>query len=153
MINLQTRELVLKWKKEGKTQQQIAELVGCHQSAICRFLDKHKKTGSLKNLPRSGRPTKLSGEKLDALKVRILEEIKDANKKYCSLSTKHFSEIIHREVGRVYTLRHVGRIMHKLGFSLIMPRSQHLRHNQQKVDEFRREFKKNFKRGTWVPSS
>ena len=53
MINLQTRELILKWVKEGKKQQQIAALAGCNQSAISRLIAKYKKTGSLKNIYRS----------------------------------------------------------------------------------------------------
>jgi len=71
MINLQTRELVLKWKKEGKKQQQIADLVGCNQSAISRLIAKHKKTGSIKNMPRSGRPTPLTKNTLAKLKAEL----------------------------------------------------------------------------------
>lgn len=40
-------------------------------------------------------------------------------------------------------MRHIERIIHRLGFSLITPRPQHLRHDQKKVDNFRDEFKKN----------
>ena len=47
-------------------------------------------------------------------------------------------------------MRHVERIMHKLGFSLITPRPQHLRHDQNKVDKFREDFKKNFNRSMWA---
>ena len=60
MINLQTRELILKWTKENKTQQEIANLSGCNQSAVSRLLTKYKKTGSVKNIIRSGRPTPLN---------------------------------------------------------------------------------------------
>jgi transposase len=77
-----------------------------------------------------------------------------ANKKFCSLSTKHLKEIIEKEVGHAYSIRHVERIMHKLGFSQVKPRSQHIKHDQKKVDEFRAMFKKNFNRSIWVlPSS
>ena len=68
MIPLQTRELVLKWNNEGKPQQQIAALVGCNQSAVSRLIAKHNKTGSIKNLPRSGRPTPLTKKTLAKLK-------------------------------------------------------------------------------------
>ena len=39
---------------------------------------------------------------------------------------------------------------HKIGFSLITPRQQHIRHDQGKVDKFREEFKKNSNRRIWV---
>jgi len=68
---------------------------------------------------------------------------------YCSVSTKQVNDLIFQEIGETYSFRHVERIMHKLGFSLITPRPQHLRHDQEKVDEFRDEFKKNFPRSMW----
>ena len=64
MINLQTRELILKWTKENKTQQEIANLSGCNQSAVSRLLEKYRKTGSIKNIARSGRPTPLNKKTL-----------------------------------------------------------------------------------------
>jgi transposase len=114
----------------------------------------HGKNGrTLLTLPRSGRPTKLSGKKLITVKKAIGDEIVHANEKYGSINTKQIAEIIRGEIGKQYTLRHVERIMHKLGFSLITPRPQHLRHDQKKVDNFRDEFKKNLKKRTWITSS
>ena len=152
MINLQTRELVLKWKKEGKTQQQIADLVGCNQSAVSRLIDKVKKTGNVKNLPRSGRPTPLTKKTLAKLKAEFTKKARAANKNFCSIDAKHFSQLIEKETSKKYTPRHVERILHKLDFSRITPRPQHIRNDPEKVGEFREEFKKNFKRNTWVMS-
>src|SRR3990167_2739195 len=122
MINLQTRELVLKWTKKGKTQQQIADLVGCNQSAISRLIVKYNKTGNVKNLPRSGRPTPLTKNTLAKLKTEFKKKAREANKNYST--------------------RHVERILHRLNFSRITPRSQHIKNDQAKVNEFRMEFKK-----------
>ena len=66
------------------------------------------------------------------------------------MSTKQIKKLIRKEIGEEYTMQHIERIMHKLGFSLITPRPQHLRHDQNKVDNFRDEFKKNFNRSMWV---
>jgi len=143
MMNLQTRELVLKWKNEGKNQQQIAELVGCNQSAISRLFTKFKKTGSVKNLPRSGRPTLLTKKNLTRLKKEFVIKARDANKNYCSIDVKQFSQMIKKKTGRTYSLRHVERILHKLDFSRITPRPQHIKNDPVKVAEFRKEFKKN----------
>jgi len=150
MINLQTRELILKWKKENKTQQEIAELVGCNQSAISRFLAKYSKTGSIKNLPRSGRPTPLTKETLKKLKLEFRKKAKKANKKFCSIDTKEFSQMIKEKTNKKYSSRHVQRILHKLDFSRITPRPKHIKNNPKKVKQFREEFKKNFNRRTWV---
>src|SRR3989344_4927629 len=102
MINLQTRELVLKWTKQGKTQQEIADLAGCHQSAISRLIVKYKKTGSTKNRFRSGRPTPLTKETLSKLKKEFVKKAHAANKKFCSIEVKQFSQIIEKETNKKY---------------------------------------------------
>jgi len=150
MISIKERTLIIKWDDERKTQQEIAELLNCHQSSVSRFLRKYEQMGVVQNLPRSGRPTKLTKQKLKQLKRKLVAEIETANDEFCSINTKHIGKMIHQEVGELYSLRHVERIMHKLGFSLITPRPQHLRHDQKKVDNFRDEFKKNSKRNMWV---
>ena len=150
MIPIQTRELVLKWNNEGKTQQQIANLVGCNQSAISRLIVKYNKTGKIKNLPRSGRPTLLTKKNLSKLKKEFVQEAKAANKNFCSIDTKQFSEIIEKRIKKKYSTRHVERILHKLDFSRITPRPQHIKNDPKKVKEFRTEFKKNLKQNTWI---
>ncbi|MEK6808104.1 MAG: winged helix-turn-helix domain-containing protein [Nanoarchaeota archaeon] len=150
MINLQTRELVIKWTNGGKTQQQIADLVGCNQSAISRLIVKYNKTGNVKNLPRSGRPTSLTKKTLAQLKVEFKKEALAINKKFCSVDVKQFSQIIEKKVNKKYSTRHVERILRKLNFSRITPRAQHIKNDPKKVAEFRREFKKNLKQSIWV---
>ena len=150
MIPLQTRELVLKWNNEGKPQQQIAALVGCNQSAVSRLIAKHNQTGSIKNLPRSGRPTPLTKKTLAKLKIEFRKKAKAANKDFCSIDVKQFSQIIEDKTSRKYSTRHVERVLHKLDFSRITPRPQHIKNDPRKVNKFREEFKKNSKRSTWV---
>lgn len=150
MINLQTRELVLKWKREKKTQQQIADLVGCNQSAVSRLIAKFNKTGSVNNMARNGRPTPLTKKTMAKLRMEFRKEARAANKKFCSVDTKRFSQILESKAGRKYSTRHVQRILHKLDFSRITPRSQHIKNDPKKVDSFREEFKKNFKKSMWV---
>lgn len=150
MINLQTRELVLKWTKEGKTQQQIAGLVGCNQSAISRLIVKYNKTGNIKNLPRSGRPTPLTKNALAKLKTEFKKKARAANKNFCSIDVKQFSQMIEKEANKKYSTRHIERILHRLDFSRIIPRSQHIKNDPKKVAEFRQEFKKNLKQSIWV---
>jgi transposase len=152
MIKLAQRELVLKWKKEGKTQQEIAALIGCNQSSVSRLLVKHKEKGVLKNLPRSGRPTPLTKKTLAKLKTQFTKEAKAANKNYCSIDVKKFSEIIEKETNKKYSIRHVERTLHKLDFSRITPRPKHILNDPKKVSEFRDEFKKNLKRNIWIMS-
>jgi len=150
MISLKERELILQWDKKGKTQEEIAHLLDCHQSSVSRFLKKYSHSGTIKIIGRSGRPTKLNPDIYSSLKEKILHKIKVTNDDFCAVSTKEVSKLISKEIGHVYSIRHVERILHKLGFSLITPRSQHLRHDQEKVDKFRQEFKKKLNRSMWI---
>jgi len=150
MINLQTRELILKWKKEGKKQQQIAALVGCNQSSISRLIGKYKKTGSIQNRPRSGRPTPLTKKTLAKLKVELTKKVKEANEHYCSIDTKKFSNFIEKTAKKKYSTRHVQRLLHKLDFARITPRAKHIKNDPAKVKLFQEDFKKNSKRCIWI---
>lgn len=150
MLSIEERRLIVKLYHKGKNQQYIADLIGCSQPTVHKWINCSKKGRTLKSLPRSGRPTNLNKQNLVRLKEKISTKVKELNNEYCSVSTKQVSNIIHQEIGETYSLRHVERIMHKLGFSLITPRPQHIRHDQDKVDKFRNEFKKNFNRSMWV---
>lgn len=153
MLTKHQREIIIKLKQDGKKQQKIADILGCSQAAVSKWISRHKSGRTLETLPRSGRPTELDKHMFKKLRKKLLKEIKDANEKFCSLNTKQLSEIIEKEVGKEYSTRHVERIMHKLGFSLITPRSKHIKHDQKKVNQFKDEFKKNFSRNTWILSS
>jgi len=152
MLTIKERKLILQWNQKGKTQQEIAELLDCHQSSVSRLLDKHKRKGIVDNLPRSGRPTKITKAILTKLRNKITEMIKKTNKNFCAVSTKQIAEVIEQEVSKAYSHRHIERLLHKMGFSLITPRPQHVRHDQKKVDTFRKEFKKNFRKSMWTTS-
>lgn len=153
MLTVEQRKIILKLREEGKKQQQIADIIGCSQVSVSKWISRYKSGRTLETLPRSGRPTKLKKKLLKKLRAKLLKEIKKVNKKFCSLNTKQLSEIIEKEVGKKYSLRHVERLMHKLGFSLITPRSEHIKHDPKKVEEYRDEFKKNLKRNMWIMSS
>jgi len=150
MLSKKERELIVSLHNKGKKQEEISELIGCSQPTIHRWIKYNSHGRTLDTLPRSGRPTKLTRNNLIKLKKKIIAVVETTNNKFCSVNTKQISEIIHHEVGELYSLRHVERIMHKLGFSLITPRPQHIRHDQEKVDKFRDEFKKNSNRNIWV---
>jgi transposase len=150
MLNLTQRELIIKLAKQGKKQQEIAGIIGCSQPSVNLWLQREKQGFSLKTLPRSGRPTLLTKKTLAKLKKEFVQEARAANKKFCSINTKQFSEIISTKTKKAYSQRHVRRILHQLTFSRITPRSQHIKNDPKKVKEFREEFKKKLKNNTWV---
>ncbi len=150
MLSIQERKLIVRMHSKGKNQQTIADLIGCSQPTVNHWISRYKRNESLETRPRSGRPTKLSKEVKASLKKKILNKIESANNNFSCVSTKEIKDLIIEEIDISYSIRHVERIMHQLGFSLIMPRTMHVRHDQEKVDTFRDEFKKNFSQPMWT---
>lgn len=150
MLNITQRELIVKLSKQQKKQQEIANIIGCSQPTVNLWLQREKQGLSLKTLPRSGRPTPLTKKTLARLKKEFTRKAKEANKNFCSINTKQFSDMINEKTDTQYSPRHLRRILHKLDFSQITPRQQHIKNNPEKVAAFRKDFKKNFKQNTWV---
>lgn len=150
MLSISERRIIVRLHNQGKTQEFISNVVGCSQQTVSVWIRNFKTRDNLENLPKSGRPTKLTKDTLKKLKTKLKKLIEKKNDDFGSITTKELRIIIKEEVGILYSIRHVERIMHKLGFSLIMPRTMHTRHDQNAVDNFRDEYKKNFKKPIWI---
>jgi len=150
MINITKRELIVKLAKQGKKQQEIADIIGCSQPTVNLWISREKQGFSLKTLPRSGRPTLLTKKTLMKLKREFTRQARAANKKFCSVNIKQFGQIITKETNQNYSQRHIRRTLHRLNFSRITPRSQHVLNDPEKIKAFREEFKKNSKTSIWV---
>lgn len=146
---MKERELILKLYNEGKKQEVIAAILGCSQSKVSFWILRYKHEGSLNNRPRSGRPTKLTASRLHSLRDIIKNKFLAANAKHRGVTSKEIKQVIERDTGKVYTLRHVQRLLHRMGFSMITPRTSHIRHNKEAVEKFRSEFKKNLHEPIW----
>ena len=79
-----------------------------------------------------------------------MQDARKENAKFCSINTKQFAQKINTKTNKKYSQRHIRRILHKLEFSRITPRSQHIKNDPEKVAEFREEFKKNSNKNTWI---
>lgn len=146
------RELIIKLRKEGKTCVEVAELLGISKSTVSYWTIRYKQTGCLKDKPRPGRPTPLTSKKLQEMKKTIEDTMLGQNNR-AGLSSKEIRVLIQKETGRAYTLRHVERLLHKMGFSLITPRVNHIKKDKKAQEAFRKEFKKNSSRSIWtIPS-
>lgn len=148
--DMKERELIIKLHNEGKKQEQIASILGCSQSKVSFWIVRFKGGNSLENKPRSGRPSNFSKKKLSLIKSKIVKKVVSRNLKYSSCTSKELKDIISKEIKKPISIRHARRILHKIGFSLITPRSKHIKNDPEKVAKFRKEFKKNSKRSFWI---
>ena len=145
---LKERELIIKLKKEKRSTYEIAGILGISQTKASFWVRRYIKTNNLENMPRSGRPTTLTREKLKSIANDI--KLKFLEPKRTGINSKEVLEILEHKTKRKYTLRHAQRLLHKMGFSLITPRVSHIRKDEKAQEEFRQEFKKNFSRNIWT---
>ncbi len=134
MLNLTQRELIVKLSNQRKKQQEIAAIIGCSQPTVNLWLRREKKGLSLKTLLRSGRPTPLTKKTLAKLKKEFAKKAREANKNFCSINSKQFYNMINEKTNKNYSPRHLRRILHKLDFSRITPRSQHIKNDHGSLE-------------------
>jgi len=142
------RELIIKLSQEGRSSYEIANILGISQTKASFWIRRYKKTKSLENMPRSGRPTPLTKKQLNEIANLVKEKALEPRKS--GITSKEVLQIIEHKTKKTYSLRHVQRTLHKMGFSLITPRISHIKKDKQAQEKFRNEFKKNLSRNIWV---
>jgi len=145
------RELIIKLSKENKTCREIAGILGTSKSKVSYWICRSKQRENLSDLPRSGRPTKLSKRKLKQIYSILREEELTSNRS--GFSSKRVADLLYKSTGQKYAMRHVRRILKKMNISLISPRVSHIRKDEKKIKKFKREFKKNLNRSMWTTNS
>ena len=150
MVNITEREMIVRLRKQRKTVDEISVLLGLKRSTVGFWVKRYDDSQSLENLPRSGRPTPLTQSKFALVKCKVRSFVREQEDAHCGVTSKQLKSLIEAEVGTSYTLRHVQRLLKQFGLSLITPRTQHVRHDQEKVDAFRDEFKKKLPKNTWT---
>lgn len=148
---IKERELIVKLHKEKRSTYEISSILGISQTKASFWVRRYKKTDSLENLPRSGRPTPLTKDELSSIKDMIKSRILEPKK--AGITSKEVLNIIEHKIKRKYTLRHTQRLLHKMGLSLITPRVSHIRKDEKAQQKFRDEFKKNLSRNMWAIQS
>lgn len=142
------RELIIKLHNEGRPTREIASILDISKSKAAFWVTRHKRTGSINDMPRTGRPTPLTKEKLGLIAQAIKSRITEARGK-AGVTSKEVLALIDAKIQKKYSLRHAERILHKVGFSLITPRVSHIRKDEKAQAKFRDEFKKKSNRNIW----
>ena len=150
MVSIKERELIIHHRKKGKSVSEISDILDLKRSSVGFWIKRYNDSNSLNNLPKSGRPTILSKNFLDSISNELRNKLLKQNKKEkAGFNSKEVLEIIKQKTGKKYSLRHIQRILHKIGFSLITPRVNHLKKDPVAINNFREEFKKKLPRNIW----
>lgn len=123
----------------GNTVPQAAKAVGLKQRQSRNWIHRFNEEGlhGLRDRPRPGQPVKLPRQKEQAFRERIAEA---AGKKNSTpnLRVKDIQRILREEFGADYCLGGTYFLLHRLGFSSLVPRPRHPKADQQAQARFKK---------------
>lgn len=151
---LQLRKSIVKLHKKGKKQTEIAYLLDVPQTVVSYWIRRYLTTESLNDKPRSGKPSKLTKEQLEQVKMELNSL---SPERYGGESigwiTKSAIDFVYDKYGVRYSMRRMQELFHELGLNLITPRSEHYYSSKLARQSFREEFKKKLHKNIWVSPS
>jgi len=136
---MRSRLLALALAKRGHTAVRTAELLGMSRRIVQKWVQRYNENGlaGLSDRPGRGRACKLSADQQRQLQKRIEAGPREEDG-VCTLRGADIQTILEREFGVLYHLNGVYALLHRLGYSSLMPRPRH-----QKTDpEVQAAFKK-----------
>ena len=136
---------------------EVARLLGCAASSVMRWRNARRRGGlkALKVRTSPGRPVKLSEAQRRRL-VRLLLKGAMAYGHSTELwTTTRIAQLIKQQLGVSYHRDHVGRLMHRLGWSHQKPESRALERDDEAIERWRRQQWPRVKKTLrgWVPIS
>lgn len=140
MVRMRIRLQAVVLAKQGRTSVEIAQTLDAGRRSVQTWIERYNKEGieGLAHRPGQGRPWRLSVAQREQLCAR-LDGGAQEDDGVCTLRGKDLQRILQREFGQLYHLNGVYKLLHRLGYSCLMPRPQH-RHADPLAQE---AFKKN----------
>jgi len=135
--------------KQGRSSVEIARTLDAGRRSVQTWIQRYNEEGieGLAHRPGQGRPWRLTVAQRERLCARLDAGARDDDG-VCTLRGKDLQRILQKEFGQLYHLNGVYKLLHRLGYSCLMPRPQH-----RKSDPAAQEaFKKNSP-GSWRRSA
>jgi transposase len=133
------RLLAVRLVAMGNTVPQAAKAVGLKQRQSRNWIHRFNAEGvnGLRDRPRPGQPVKLPRQEEQAFRERIE---KGASQKDLTgnLRVKDIQRILREEFGANYCLGGTYFLLHRLGFSSLVPRPRHPKADQQAQNRFKK---------------
>ena len=123
---IRTRLQVLVLAKHGHTAVCTAELLGMSRRMVQKWVQRYNEDGlsGLSDRSGRGRPCKLSEAQRLQLQQRIEAGPREGDS-VCTLRGTDIQEILEQEFNVLYHLNGVYALLHRLGYSCLMPRPRH----------------------------
>lgn len=146
------RFLIIKNHEKGMTLREIGELLDIPYTKAYYWIKRHKDDGSegLKTRKQKGKIPLLSQKDLKDIREYLIENKPIRYQgKAAGWNSREVKIYIKSNYNISYSLRHIERLLHKLGFSLITPRPKNIKASLEKQEAFKQNLKKNLKRNIW----
>jgi transposase len=151
------RRRALRLLDEGRSLNEVARLIDCAPSSVMRWRDRRLRGGDkgLKVRVSPGRPPKLSLTRCRKLLRLLLNGAMASGYSTQLWTTARIAEVIRKKFRVEYHRDHVGRLMHRLGWSHQRPQKRALERDEGKIRKFLREEWPRVKKTPrgWVPIS
>ena len=125
--------------KQGQTAPAIARALGCSPRAVQAWVDRYNRGGvaALQERPRTGRPPRLAAADVPRFRDR-LEAGPTPEDGVCTFRCEDLRRILREEFGVSLRRQATYDLLHRLGYSSLMPRPRHDQANPE-VQEFFKE--------------
>jgi len=142
---------------EGRSLNEVARRIGCAPSSVMHWRNKRRRGGekALKVRASPGRPHKLSPARCRVLLRVLLEGAMVSGYPTQLWTTARIAEVIRKKFRVQYHRDHVGRVMHRLGWSHQKPQKKALERDEGKIRRFLRQEWPRVKKtpSGWAPTS
>ena len=119
---------------------EIARRIGCHASSVLRWRNAWLRGGraALKAKPASGRPPFLTQKQKKELAVLLLQGATAHGYGTELWTTQRIAALIERRFGVQYHRNHIGRLLHRLGWSHQKPERRTTERNGPAITQWKR---------------
>lgn len=116
----------MKFMAQGQSVSEVAERLDMGESTVRKWTHRFNAAGpdGLRDRPRSGQPPKLAPELVGAFKTRVAAGAQPDDG-VCALRAQDLRRILAAEYAANYSLGGTYFLLHRLGFSSLVPRPQH----------------------------
>ena len=148
--NIKARIQIILYLREGKTQREVSAELRISTGIVPYWKARFEKEGFEGLIDRKGRgrKAKLKEKQINLLAMQVEKGVLLSHGYRRGYITKDVRMFIKEKFGITYTAVHCRRLMHLIKFNLKVPRPKNKSRNQNDVDKFKEEFKKNSK--IWI---
>ncbi len=137
-------------KREGWTQQEIADTLGVSKGAVSQWMKRGREGGieGLKRRVASGAPPRLDEEQRERLaKLLAYDDAEAYGFRGKVWTCARVAELIRRQFGVRYHPAHVSRLVRALGFSLQKPERRAYQRDEEAIRRFKEKRWPELKKG------